>query len=48
MNANEREYMLVSRREPGSFFMEASIYSARADYIARAAVLLISRWEGQG
>ena len=48
MNANEREYMLVSMRESGSFFMEASIYSAQADYTARAAVLLIPRREGQG
>lgn len=49
MNANEREYILTSRRESGSFFfMESSIFSERMDRTAYYKVApLIPRREGQ-
>lgn len=49
MNANEREYILASRRESGSFFfMEISVSSVRTDSAAYEVVPLMSRREGQG
>lgn len=49
MNANERECILTSRRESGSFFfMESSISSERMDRTAYKVVPLMPRREGQG
>lgn len=49
MNANEREYMLTSRRDHGGFFfMKVSISSVRTGNTAYKIVLLMPRWGGQG
>nr|VFK53993.1 MAG: hypothetical protein BECKTUN1418F_GA0071002_103512 [Candidatus Kentron sp. TUN]VFK56026.1 MAG: hypothetical protein BECKTUN1418E_GA0071001_103612 [Candidatus Kentron sp. TUN]VFK56684.1 MAG: hypothetical protein BECKTUN1418D_GA0071000_10517 [Candidatus Kentron sp. TUN] len=47
MNANEREYILVSRYELESFFMEASAFSAQTGSTTYVALLLMPRWGGQ-